>query len=614
MITALLHKHFVFFSCMAIGFPIGILLLTWFLFITSYLKPMTRIHGYAAVFLFSTLGLIFKIKNWNLKFRLVIQYDYFHRWAVILCTFFLVVIVYASMLAADRYSKGAAYSDLPFHLNIITSFAYGPNYKRPGFFTADSTFYHGVNLAYPLMPDFLSAALITTGDASLQQSLFIPSLLMMYSVLLSLYTLSTYYTNESIIGCLSILIFICLGGLGFIMYTDPTWKAPEDEIVDMVHNWPNAIDGYWFHSIMHYLIPQRSALFGVPLCYWTILLLIFGVKNESYKFMFIAAILTGLTPQVQAHAYMSMAQWSIAYCITTFPYLKPKKYLKFFLLWSLFGLLANAIALPQIPPFISRIKNTNKSFMTFNPIWQNFGDGFRGFFRNWWLSLGTFGFCALIGGFATATVEQIIIYIPSLVVFFVSNIIKYQEWDHDNIKVFYNGWIPIAVPFAAQYIYSFFVKAKKGEKAKLNMFIFFALLVSSLASGAFCFFVYLASPSEIYTEQQVKFGKWITENTGPYDYFIGDQSTEQPVASIGGRPIVVGYPGWIASHGLDLHTRDFLVDTLLSHPEDASAFDKEGIKYIYMSGTSKVPFEPDVDSDVWQIVYEDINVTLYRRI
>lgn len=570
---------------------------------------MTHLHGYIAILLFGTLGMIFKWLNWNLQFKLRLRYDYFHRWAVILCGFFLIFLVYASMLAGDRYTKGAAYSDLPFHLNIISSFAYGPNYVREGFFKADSTFYHGANLAYPLMPDFLAAALITTGDASMQQSLFIPSGLMMYSVILSIYTIARHYTNDSTIGILSILIFMCLGGLCFIMFADPTWELGEKDYVDMIHNWPGDIEAFWFHPIMHYLIPQRSALFGVPLCYWSIHLLMLGVKSENFKFFFFAALLTGLTPQVQAHAYMSMAQWSIAFCITMFPFKTPRKYIKYFLQWAVYGIFANVFALPQLPPFFQRVKSRRSVFLSFDPIYK-----MHGFFKTWWWSLGAFAFCALIGGFAEATKEQIILYIPSLVVFAISNLIKYQEWEWDNIKVFYNGWIPIAVPFAAQYIYSFQRRVLHGIRPTLNNFIYYGLMCLALTSGICCHILYLGTPTEIFTEQQLKFGRWVAENTGPYDYFIGDQSTDQPVCTLGGRPVVVGYPGWIESHGLDLNVKQNLVYDLMHHPEKAEKFDKEGIKYVYMSGTSEIDFDPDPDSNVWQIVYEDINITLYKRI
>src|ERR1051326_4267218 len=58
------------------------------------------------------------------------------------------------------------YGDLPFHLSVITRFAYGQNYPPE-----DPTF-SGVRFTYPFLTDFISAMFVRAG-ASLRDSLFI---------------------------------------------------------------------------------------------------------------------------------------------------------------------------------------------------------------------------------------------------------------------------------------------------------------------------------------------------------------------------------------------------------------------------------------------------------
>lgn len=578
---------------------------------------MTLNHGYMAMVVYSVLGITFKFINRNLNFRLKLKYDYIHRWTVILCTFFLGITVFSAMLAGGRYSKGAAYSDLPFHLNLISSFAYGPNYVRKGFYEFDSPFYHGEKLAYPLMPDFLSAALITTGDASMQQSLFIPSALMMFSVIMSFFSISKYFLNDSWLACICILSFMVTGGLSFLNFFDPTtvWMRDDDSsnFFDFVHHWPNKFDAYWFQTLMHLLIPQRSSLFGVPLCYWTIFLLFNGVRKEEFKYFSIAAILTGFTPQIQAHAYMAMAQWCIAYCLVTFPYTDRKKWLKFFLYWLYFGVVANIMAFPQLPPYFRRMRNNRRVFLTFTHVWRVVFPGFWGFIKTWWVSLGTFGFSALIGGWATVKADQISMYIPGLVVFFISNFVQYQEWTHDNIKVFYDGWIPVAVPFAVQYMFSFYYRYKNGEKPKLNYFLFLSQFLMSIIAGSICIFMYLGSPSEIFEVEQERFGYWIAENTSPDSYFLGDESTEQPECSLGGRPVVMGYPGWIESHGLDFYGRNSFKSHLFGSGGRVESFLKENITHIYRGDRNKFDFDIWKEHERnWEIIYENVNITVFK--
>ncbi len=58
------------------------------------------------------------------------------------------------------------FGDLPFHLSVITSFAFGNNYPPE-----DPT-YAGVRFTYPFLTDFVSAIFVRCG-ADLRQSMFI---------------------------------------------------------------------------------------------------------------------------------------------------------------------------------------------------------------------------------------------------------------------------------------------------------------------------------------------------------------------------------------------------------------------------------------------------------
>jgi hypothetical protein len=56
-------------------------------------------------------------------------------------------------------------------------------------------------------------------------------------------------------------------------------------------------------------------------------------------------------------------------------------------------------------------------------------------------------------GIAGLTSRQFVLYIPSLVVYGITNIIRYQPWELDNTKLFYAAWIPLALPLIANFLY-----------------------------------------------------------------------------------------------------------------------------------------------------------------
>src|SRR6185369_9880815 len=68
------------------------------------------------------------------------------------------------------------FGDLPFHLSVITGFAFGNNFPPQ-----DPT-YAGVRFTYPFLSDFCSAIFVRLG-ADLQQSMFIENFILAVSFL-----------------------------------------------------------------------------------------------------------------------------------------------------------------------------------------------------------------------------------------------------------------------------------------------------------------------------------------------------------------------------------------------------------------------------------------------
>ena len=115
--------------------------------------------------------------------------------------------------------------------------------------------------------------------------------------------------------------------------------------------------------------------------------------------------------------------------------------------------------------------------------------------------------------------------------------------------------------------------------------------------------MYLATPTDIYTEEQIKYGEWISENTLINSTFLTFSSTEQPVASIAGRNIFMGYDGWITSHGLEYSNRVFLKDKLFKSPYLIKDFENYNINYVNEDfGNSTFNAE---DYNYWEIIFEN---------
>jgi hypothetical protein len=296
---------------------------------------------------------------------------------------------------------------------------------------------------------------------------------------------------------------------------------------------------------------------------------------------------------------MAIAQWSIIFCLIKFEF--SLEYIK---LWACFGLVANAMALPQIAPYIGRVVTT-RAFMTWDPI-TTLEHGTRTFVQLWWRGLGVFAAIAVFLGWAAATKEQLVIYTPSFVVFLIANFIRYQPWALDNVKIFYAVWIPFAVPIVAQY----FILLWKRRKLITALLVFATVFSSLLHLKQFFFF-----PCPIYQKDDYRFGLWVAENTPLNVTFMSTGFTGDPVASVAGRQLYLGYPGWIDSHGLHWQGRWGIVDKIVAEPNRRDLVESAGIQYVVDCEHGKRrTFLKNASSEVWKQVYSGDVYTAWRYI
>lgn len=532
-------------------------------------------------------------------------------WAYLVFGFIFFVIMYASMFSGYTKTKGAGYSDLPFHLNIISSFTMGCNNKRTGFFRVLTAFFAKEPLVYPFIPNFHCALLVSTGYTSIRHALLYPALFITYSLLMSIYSLSYYFTKSHFASIVSVILFTNLGGLGWTHLHDPRHR--NDPRRDWIHDWGNNQMEYWFHPIMHIMIPQRSALWAMPLAYWAILCLMIGVEHGDWKMFALAGLLTGFLPQLQVHSYVSVAQYAVILCILTFHYnFKTKEWKKDLILWTIYAIVANVIAFPQLPPYFHRVGNARHEFLMYNPIWKSSQYSKRRFVPIilWWRGLGIFAAIALVFGYAEATKRQIIFYIPALFVFVTTNIIRYQPWELDNTKLFYAAWIPVALPFVSQYLCALVKRPKNVISQILGFGIFIIFLVGCCLSAYMSTVQSLFWPTGIFGTRDYKFGLWVAENTPPKSIFIFESMPGNVIDCIAGRQVFYGYGGWVSSHGLDFG-RKRIENDLLRNPNNIQGFKEQGVSYV-VNSRENIKFKPAKDNKHWTKVCKYDRYELYK--
>lgn len=597
------------FVISGIGFPFGVILSTYMFYITNLYFPFSFLHGVVNTMLIiiAAASLHFIInKKKNVKRRKLFTKTSFCL--MVLPPFsFLAICLFLSLLSFGKYVRGACYGDLPFHLNIINSFVYGCNSRRRKLFDNVSPFFAGEPLAYPVLPNFLSAILVGCFNTSLHYALVLPSLPFAYGLFSSLCTIAIMFSKNNYSGFIAPLIFIFSGGLGFTRVFD--YDIFSNSGVDYVHNWGNERYEYWLQTLIHVLLPQRSSLFGITISYgYLVLMLSINFRKRlNWKLFLSAGLLISSLPQVQPHALIGIFEWTLCFGIINFPWGNWKKWENQIICYLIMGIPVLFLATPQLLPFLRRVHSSN--FFLLKGIWKEEN---KTFLSLWWNGLGVFFVISIIFAQFVLNIRKMKMYIPSLFVFAISNFVYYQPWNLDNTKVFYSTWFPLAVSIVA------FLFCKYITYDNIIVYIVTLILfVTCCFSGFLGIVNFLIAPYSLFDEREDPFyvANWAIKNTDYSSVWITDSDHNHPIVSLAGKQTLIGYKGWLISHNINYGERDKIIFEFNKNTENTKSIDKLNVTYLCYKKEDRNELKtiPKEYSNKWKKVFETKLYLIYKR-
>lgn len=181
------------------------------------------------------------------------------------------------------------YGDLPFHLSVITRFAFGQNFPPE-----DPTF-AGVRFTYPFVTDFVSAMFARAG-ASLRDSLFIENWILGVALIGVLHRFGQQLLRNRTAAILTPVLVVLNGGFGWVLLFSDV-NAGEGGVFQVLthiqHSYtiiPEVAEGLrWGNAVTSLLVPQRGFLLGIPLAvivftqWWASLRSSEEVKSKKVK-------------------------------------------------------------------------------------------------------------------------------------------------------------------------------------------------------------------------------------------------------------------------------------------------------------------------------------------
>jgi hypothetical protein len=490
------------------------------------------------------------------------------------------------------------FGDLPFHISVITSFAYGNN------FPPEDPTYAGARFTYPFVTDFVSAIFVRCG-ADLRQSMFIENFVLAISFVGLLHRWSMEMVRDRLAAVITPLLVFFSGGFGWVLLWDQA-KRYDQGLSAMLAGIPNSLTiipnstWRWGNAVSTLLVPQRGMLLGLPLAvlvftqWWLAtegavetakgkegkgkthkkkrtekmelpatvparpLFPLFPLSplSLSERRMAAAGVIAGLLPLVHAHSFVAVMV--VAACTA----LIQRRWRN----WILFFLAASIVALPQMWWSTHNSSVDASTFFewhlgwdreTENPVWF------------WLKNTGLFIPLILaallwLGEKRLVSRPLLLFYLPFTLCFIVPNLVKMAPWVWDNIKILFYWWLASA-PIVALLL------ARLWRQRGLPRAVAVVLFVSVTLAGAadVATIVLRDAKYGVFDRPGIEFAEIVKRETSPQDRIVHAPVHNHPVF-LTGRRSLMGYPGHIWTHGLDYRQREAEISRIYAGTAEAS--------------------------------------------
>ena len=495
--------------------------------------------------------------------------------------------------------------DLPFHLGIISGFAYGGNVPP------EHPELAGVRLTYPFLIDFAAAMAVKVGG-SLPSALFCEGLILGLCLVALLHRWALLLTSDRLAGFVSPVLFLLNGGMGWTLLFDdvnPREGGLMAVLGHLSHDYTILPTGglRWGNVVTTLLVPQRTLLLGLPLAV-TVATLWWqalgeegadapGNETRARRRLAGAGVIAGLLPLVHGHSFAVVM--AAGACLAL---LFPRR------AWAWFFAPAVALALPQAVWMAAGSAVRARGFVGWHVGWDH-GDDDAVLF--WLRNTGLFVpllVAALVwrrDGGTLVPGRLARFYSPFALCFVVPNLLQLSPWIWDNVK-FLVYWLVASTPLVAALLAHWWRRGATGRAAAT-----ISLALLTLAGGLDVWRVVSGAERHlIFDSASVDFAARLREATPPRALVLHVPTYRAPVF-LAGRRSLLGYPGHIWSQGLDAGTREVDIGRMYGGgPDAAELMRRYRVDYI-MYGPEETAAFPEADLEGYPLVVATTRYRLY---
>jgi hypothetical protein len=465
----------------------------------------------------------------------------------------------------DGLRAGHVYiwGDWPQHLGDVASFAYSDNFppQHPRLV--------GHAYDYHYLSAFTAAAAVKLG---VDPAFALTTQSFIFSVLLALglYAFALRLTMSRSIATLVLVLFFLGGSLGWLVTatdinrTHSIWGTLTQQPWDGGDQ--DRANFQWMNIYFAFIMAQRGYLYGLPLALLIFTLLFQAVQNYAHRLFIIAGVVAGLLPLAHLSTLLALAIITPC-CFLLFP---SRRWVWFFVVWI-------AIALPQLYAQQHGSRGATAA-MQIHLGWVAAPDAWLWF---WLKNLGWF-LPLLIFALSDRTLlprasrRFLWAFMP---LFAIANVAQFQPWVWDNHKMMVYWFLAVCIMVAAL-LHKLWCKTPGNIPLR---FLIASVTASVLLSGLLLNLQELLGKDRhgLLSTEEVMLAEAVRELTPPHAIFVVGLQNNHPVPTLAGREILMGYPGWLWTHGLDVSERERDVRAIYAmKPNTSQLLAKYNVDYV----------------------------------
>lgn len=525
--------------------------------------------------------------------------------------------------SSNIHSTYEGYGDIPLHLTQISKFAFSQN------FDLVDPIYYGSNLQYPFLFNFIRGILLSLTN-SWTFSVLWPLFLIIIVNTILVYLIYSKILKNNWLAIVSMFTFFLGSGFNWVYSTFFNYNFYSFRL-DM--NYP--LQNIDFAAPIITMINQHTFYFGLFLFLLATYLTIKLFESNELSYILFAILTVCIMPIGHTHSFLAIGILLISFVAIGLIFKEINFSRKIFII----GFVGAIIAIPQM--FYLLAGKSVSNFTMFRLGWMvkegigavNFPNGsvhsiFSLSFINFlWINLGlilpVFIFSLVIlfvylrKKLSIKDKNKDIFLISSFalscfIIFVLVQLVQFQPWDFDDNKLLIY-FLFFAAPLM---VWALKYSLRNYHKIFVTILILISILITF--SGIFDIYHRLKIAKQdlpvVFNGEDIKLADYIRSNIDENVLILTGTSHKNPVDSLAGRKVLLGYGGWLWTRGINYGKRQKeIADFFKSPTRESSLFRDYPIGYILYDESVKVQFGANSASldKLFDRVYESGEYILY---